>query len=421
MNAVLAGAEIAVVRVRPPRVEHLVERKRWGAAALAALQSNPERFLATVQVGITLVAVGSGAYGEARFAGALAAVLSRVPLLAPYASSVALVAVVIVVSYLSIVLGELVPKSLALRVSERYALLVAQPLLLFAYFAKPLVWLLSESSNAILRPFGDRTTFSEGRLGAEELRDLVDEAAASGSVDRRAADIASRAIAFSRLDAGQVMVPRNRVRGIPLGASADEVVRAFAEEGLTRMPVYRQTLDEIVGYVVVKDVLAMIAERHLVVLDDAIRPAHFVPETLPAPQLLQEMQERRVTLAVVVDEHGSVAGIVSLDDLLEELVGELFSEYRAPEELVRVLPDGSAIVRGHAPVREVNRLLGLSLEEHEAWNTIAGLCIALAGRIPPRGSALESSDGTRLEVVEASRHLVRLVRVVPPASRADEP
>jgi magnesium and cobalt exporter, CNNM family len=417
-NGVFAGAEIAIISIRKTRLEQLVEEGRASARAVKQLREQPERFLATVQVGITVVGATAAAFGGAALAHRLAPYLAAVALLEPYAEPVALAIVVAIVSFLSLVFGELVPKSIALRASERYALLVARPLLALSQVARPIIWALTAVSNAVLRPFGDRTTFTEARLSVEEIEQLVHEAGKAGALDAPTAEIASRALAFRDLTAGDVMVPRSRVVALSRDAPQEDLKRMLLEEGRSRMPVYDGSLDEIVGYVMAKDLAAMAWERQLIVLDDLLRPVLFVPESAKAVHVLREMQRRRTQLAVVVDEHGGVAGILTLEDLVEELVGDILGEQEQPEALFQKEPGGTALVRGDAPIREVNRALDLDLAEGEGYTTIAGLCIALAGSMPERGARLRAADGTQIEVVEASPRMVRLVRLWPPAAQA---
>jgi putative hemolysin len=416
VNGIFAGAEIAVISLRKSRLTQLVEEGRVGAQSVLALRDDPERFLATVQVGITVVGATAAAFSGASLAARLTPVLERVPAISHVAEDVALAIVIALVSYLSLVFGELVPKSLALRASEAYALLVARPLRTVAWLARPLIWALTRSSNLVLRPFGDSTSFSEARHSPEELQQLVEEAGKTGSLDEGTSEIASRALDFGGLTAADVMIPRNRVNGIPRGASPAEVRRMFLEEGHSRMPVYEGTLDNIVGYITARDVLAVAWQSDLVVLEDILRPPLFVPTTAPAIRVLKELQRRHMRIAFVVDEHGGLAGLVTLEDLVEELVGDLFSEDEKPEEAVRKEADGSAIVRGDLPIRDVNRLLGLELPEGETWSTVAGLVVALADGIPARGTKVRS-DEVVLEVVEASPRAVHEVRIrtEPPA------
>ncbi|MFO0584613.1 MAG: hemolysin family protein [Anaeromyxobacter sp.] len=418
VNGLFSGAEIAVVALRRTRLAQLVEEGRPAARAAQRLRAQPEAFLATVQIGITVVGATAAAFGGASLAKRLEPVIGAVPAAAPYAGELALGLVVALVSYLSLVLGELVPKSLGLRASERYALLAAQPLLALSTLARPLVWLLTASSNVVLRPFGDRTTFTEARLSVEEIEQLVDEAGRAGTLDPPTAEITARALAFRDLTAQDVMVPRARIVGLPRDASQDELRQRLLEEGRSRMPVYGETLDDVVGYVLAKDLAVMAYEKHLIVLADIVRPVHFVPASAKAANVLRELQRRRTQLAIVVDEHGGVAGMVTLEDLVEELVGEIVGEAEEPEPLLRREPGGTALVRGDAPIREVNRELGTELPEGEGYTTVAGLCISLAGAVPERGQKLKAPEGTEIEVVEATPRLVRLLRLRPPAPEA---
>jgi putative hemolysin len=418
---VLAGAEIAVVALRKTRIRELVEAGSGSARAVQALREQPERFLATVQIGITVVGATAGAFGGATFAEDLEPLVERVPALAPHAREISIGLVVSLVSYLSLVLGELVPKSLALKASERYALLIGRPLVWLSNAARPFVWFLTLSSNAVLRLFGDRTSFMEGRLSAEELQDLVGEATRAGTVHPDAAEIASRALEFQELTAADVMVPRHQVVALPRNASSEEIRALLLEKSHSRFPVYEGDVDHVVGYIHLKDVLALAWEEKLFVLEDLLRPPHFVPDSKQAVELLAEMRRQRLPLVMVVDERGSMAGIVTLEDLVEELVGEIFSEHahQAPERFRRE-PDGSVVVLGNVPVRDVNRELGFELPDDGDWATLAGLCLSLAGRIPKVGDQLRTANGYRLEVVDATPRRVRSVRVHPPAPASSE-
>lgn len=412
LNGALSGAEIAILALRSSRLQHLVQAGSGGARSVKRLRDNPERLLATVRIGLTVVGATAAAFGGSTVAPRLADVLRGVPAVAGSAEEIALAAVVVVVSYLSLVLGELVPKSLALRWSERYALLSGRPLRGLSWLARPFVWLLTGSANLLLRAFGDRTTFSEARLSPEEIQELVDEATKAGSVDPGVGEIASRAIDFADVCAAHVMVPRGRVIGIPRGAGAEELKRVILEEGHTRMPVYEGTIDKVIGYVTIGDLIALLWQSELIVLEDVVRPAYFVPKTTRAVELLGEMKRRRTQLAVVVDETQTMVGIVTLEDLLEELVGDIFSEdEEVPPATLRHEGEGAVVVLGDVSVREVNRELGLLLPEGEGWSTIAGLCLELAGRIPAPGDVLDAPDGTKIEIVDATPRHIGSVRL----------
>ena len=423
LNGVLAGAEIALVSVRKSRLEFLATEKRGGAEAARKLRRDPERLLATVQIGVTVITEAAAAFSGGSLAKGIEPWFASIPFLAKSAHEIALGVTIAGVAFLTLWIGELVPKSLALRNAEKYGLLVSRPLLALSWILQPAVWFLTLASNLVLRIFGDKTTFAESRLSPGEIQQLVDEATEAGSVDPQAGEIASRAIDFADLTASQVMVPRHKVAGLPHNATNEELRQIVLEHGHTRMPVYDGMIDNVVGYVTIRDLMALIVEDRLLVLDDVIRPAFIVPEAMRAVDLLSEMKRRKVQIAIVVDELGATSGIVTTEDLVEELVGEISSEYDAdkPSPVVREA-SGAALVRGDLPIRELNRELDLELPEGEGWSTLAGLCLELAGHIPKPGEKFTAPEGTRLEIVAATPRSIKTVRVIPaPPERSSQP
>jgi putative hemolysin len=415
-NGLFAGAEIAILSVRKTRLREFIRRRDKRALAIKKLRDHPERFLATVQIMITLAGTAAAAYGGARLEKTLSKDFESIGL----GHGASLATVIIIIVFVELVLGELVPKSLALRYSDRYSFLTARPLLALSVVMRPVVWMLTVASNLVLRMFGDRTTFTEARLSRDELQQLVEEAAKTGSVDPRASEIASRALGFGEVTVAEVMVSRNRVVALRRGAPPDEVQRVILEEGHSRMPVYDGSIDNIIGYVVARDVLALAWEKGLVVLEDILRPAHKVPESTRALDLLREMQRRRTQMAVVLDDHGGISGLVTTEDLIEELVGDIMSEDDVPEVFFTREPGGTILVQGWASVRKVNRDLHLDLPVGKDRTTIAGLCMSLAQAIPQAGEKLATDNGTVLEVIEASPRRVRRVRIHPVAHEGDE-
>lgn len=411
-----AGAELAVLSMRRTRLRELIDSGSRSAKSVEGLRKDPERFLATVQIGITVIGATAAAFGGASISTRFAGVLTGLGVPEARADDIAFAVVVAFVSYLSLVLGELVPKSLALRAGERYALLIGRPLHGLSWLMRPVVWFLTASSNVVLRLFGDRTNFTEGRLSAEELQQLVEEAARHGTLDPRAGEIASRAFEMGDLTLGEVMVPRERIVALRRHSNAEVIRQVLLEHGHSRMPVYEDTLDNVVGYVIAKDLLGVAWEGNLIVLEDVMRQPFFLVETMRAMDALKELQRRRMQLAVVVDERGSVVGLVTVEDLVEELVGDILSESETPEELVKREGATRAVVQGTANLRDVNRTLGLDLDEDQDYSTVAGLCIALAGgAIPEQGAKLTTKDGLVLEVLDATPRRVRTVRFHLPA------
>lgn len=416
VNGLFAGAEIATVTLRKTRIEQLLLEGKRSARAVAELRGNPERFLATVQVGITVVGIAAAAYGGETLAVRLSKVLEGAPYVGAYAHSIAFAVVVTVLSYFSLVLGELVPKSLALRASEPYALLVGRPLLALANIARPVVWLLTQSSNAVLRIFGDRTSFTESRMSPDELKALLEEAGAAGEIDPSASEIATRALELADLTASEVMVPRKAIVAIEKGGTVAELRRLFAGRYHTRLPVYQGSIDSIVGIVSIHDAFERGGEG---TIDHLIRPAMFVPEQTRAVDLLPRLQAAEEEIAIVVDEHGGTAGLVTRIDVAEELFGHASD---APPggsgESIRRDADGSVTILGTAPLREVNRALDLRLPEDGDWSTMGGLCVGLAGRIPKKGEHIAVPNGPTLEIADASPRRVRAVRVRLPSDGA---
>lgn len=409
-NGLFAGAEIAVLSLPPAKLQEGVRRRDRRALAVGALRGHPERFLATVQIGITVIGAAAGAFGGATLAADLAPVVAGLGF-EESADEIAFAIVIALVSWLSLVFGELVPKSLALRFSRTYAFTIARPLLGLSKVMRPLVWFLTFCSNLVLRLFGDRTTFTETRVSRDELRQLVEDAARVGSVHPETSEIASRALGFEDVTVGELMVPRASIVAVPRGAPTAEVQRVLLEEGHSRMPVYDGAPERIVGYIVARDVLSLSWERELVVFDDIIRPAYLVDERQRAVDVLRDMQRRRVQMAIVCDEHGGLAGLVTFEDLVEELVGDIFSEGQDEEPALAWGVDGTVVVPGTMLVRRLNRELDLEVPAGPERTTIAGVCIALAQGIPAAGQRLIAEDGTALEVVDATARRVRHVRI----------
>jgi putative hemolysin len=413
VNGVFAGAEIALIAMRRTRLRELAAEGSRGARAALSLRERPERLLATVQIGITAVGATAAAYGGSTLAQDLAPALREYGL-DRSADATALGLVVVAITYLSVVLGELVPKSLALQAAEGYALAVSRPLVGIAALMQPLVWLLTTSANLVLRLFRDSTTFTEARHSPEELQQYVEDAAESGTLDPRAGEIASRAFEFGDLPVSAVMVPRRQIVAIDASAPPEAIRDAILQGGFARFPVHDGHLEGVRGYVLAREVLGVLATGRPLDLGALVRPVHFVPDTTPAAAALKELQRLRTPMALVVHEVGAVVGLVTIEDIVEELVGEIMSEDDEPPPSIESGEDGSYIVQGSLAVHEVNRALGIALPDEEA-DTVGGLCVARRGWIPRAGERFEFPDGAVLEVLEATPRRVVSVRVRRPA------
>lgn len=424
LNGVFAGSEIAMLAVRKTRLKELADGGQRSAAVALRLRQDTECLLATVQVGVTVVGAATAVFGGMRFAEPLTEALIGWGV-GEYAPQIAFALVVSALSYLSLVLGELVPKSLALQRSERFALISARGLFWLSKVARPVVWLLTKSSNLVLWPLRDRTSFSETRLSSEELRQLVEEAAKSGSLNAEVADIASRAIDFGSLAVHALMVPRTRMVSLPESATRGEILRIMRQDRHTRYPITGSTDDDIAGYVVARDVLERMAQYPHAVEIDLLALARELPtcrEQAPAIDVLRRLQHGRTPFAVVIDEHGSTAGIVTVEDLAEELLGEIREEDEDDSSPLRRESEYVLLVRGDMPLQELGRELSLDLEPRPGATTVAGLVIQTAGRIPKVGERFAIFPRLEAEVTDATIRQVRGVRLhLTPVRTSDEP
>jgi putative hemolysin len=409
-NGLFAGAEIAMLSVTKARLTERAEEGDGSARVALALRDQPERFLATVQVGITVIGATAAAFGGASLARRATTALRGAGLGPKLAEDLALAGVIALVSYLTLVVGELVPKSLALRYAERYTLIAARPLAVVATLARPVVWFLTKSSNVLLRLFGDRTSFAESRLSPEELQQLLEEACTAGTLDRRAGEIAVRALEVVGLHVDAVMVPRSDIVVLRRAELRDDLVSALRRAPHARYPVVDDHIDSAVGYVAVRDVAALLSEPGAD-LTKAIQPPWFVPEARPALEVLEEMQRNGTPLALLVDELGSVSGLVTLEDLLEELVGEIRDATRRETPLIERESNEAIVVSGRMPVHDLNRAAHLELPEGPGFTTIGGLVIARVGRIPRQGTIVDVEDA-KLEVLEVTPRRVAKVRII---------
>lgn len=409
VNGMFSGAEIAILSIRKTRLQELADRGSRGARAVLRLRANPERLLATIQVGITVIGATAAAFGGATLQQPLAEWLATHGA-GRHASNIALGIVVAGISYLTLVIGELVPKSLALRVGERYALLAGLPLLGLAGLARPLVWLLAGSSNLVLRLFRDHTSFTETRVSPQEIQQLVEEATQAGTLHPEAAEIAARAVDLGIIKVSAVMVPQIDMITLDVDGDPVEIRKTMLRSRLRRFPVYEEQSDNIIGYATLHEVLEAY-DRGETTIRGVIREAKFVPETARAVDVLRELQTERFGMALVVREQGAIAGLVTVEDLVEEAVGEIFSEHEPQVVKYRELPDGSVLVDGSISVHELNRELGLELPLGPRWSTVAGLAIALHGSLPAPGTRLRVDEHVEIEIVDATSRRVRRLKL----------
>jgi putative hemolysin len=407
-NGFFSASEIAIVSARRGRLEQRAKQGHKGAQVALHLSEHPDRFLATVQVGITLIGTFSAAFGGASLSRPLALWFGQFPFLAPYADALSLIAVVLFITYLSLILGELVPKQLALQSAERVASFMAPFMTLLSQVARPLVALLTTSTNLVLLVLGQRRTL-EQHVTEEDIAYLIQEGKASGAVEDHEEDFIEHVFRFSDSPIRAVMTPRSEIIAINVADTTQEsVVEQFASSGFSRLPLYRDSLDEIIGIVYAKDLLAKQSETPLDISTIA-RPPLIVSEYTPIEDLLTRFRQDGMHMAIVIDEYSQTLGLVTLEDLLEELVGEILDEYDQPEEGAFVQRnDGTWLVDAMVNHTVVRERFGLPKVEHPRYTTLAGMLLAYFKHIPQVGESITigsvyfevvDMDGKRIDKV----------------------
>jgi putative hemolysin len=392
-------------------VDALVAEGSKAARRLKDLQEHMDGFLATVQIGITLMATLAGIAGGYLAAHYVEPFFERLAaaewIPAAFAATVVVGAAIV---YVELILGELVPKALALRFTETVALLAAPPLWWMARLSRGVVVVLTRSTHAVLwlmgiRDFGRRAFVSE-----EEIRHLVTEGRHQGVLDRSEEELIHSVFEFSETPVKKVMVPRPKIFALDVQTPPGQVEALIVESGYTRIPVHAGSPDDVIGLVYIKDVLRQMEKRQPVVLRKILHPVHFVPETKKVGELLKDLQKRRTHMALVIDEHGSLAGLVTLEDLLEEIVGEIQDEYDWEEKPVERLRDGSLVVEGTVPVADLREQYGVPIPESPEFDTVAGFMLDSLGVVPRGGEVVELSVH-RLTVVDVEKNRILRVKI----------
>jgi putative hemolysin len=410
LNALFAGTEMALVSLREGQLRRL-ERRGAAGQLVAALARDPNRFLATIQIGITL----AGFLASATAAVTLAEpVVPLLEFLGGWARPVAIVIITMTLTFLTLVFGELAPKRVAMQHAERWAMLVARPLNTLATISRPVVWLLSKTSDLAVRVLGGDPDKQREEITPAEIRDLV--AAHHGFTAEQQLIIAG-AVEITERVLREVMVPRRDVYTIDAETSGAEARAQLADSGHTRAPVVRHgDLDEVVGVVNLRDLV--VAEVDTVA--EVARPAFLLPDSLHVATALRRFKAEREQLALVVDEHGAVDGIVTLEDLVEEVVGEIYDETDRDVVGVRRDPDGTLVLPGAYPLHDLPDVgVDLNRRPNGDFTTIAGLIIAELGRLPTRPGERVTLDGWTAEVAEIDRRAITRIRLTPARSGRD--
>jgi putative hemolysin len=403
-NAFFVAAEYGLVTSRRTRILELQHEGNRRARQVMKITGNPPRFIAAMQLGVTMTSLGIGALGEQVLAHKFDSFM---------ASVLAVIVALLIVTYLHVVIGELVPKGIALGHPERTALAVSAPVRAFFTIFAPLVWLLQESSSFLLRALGLQPPGAEHEAHSEaELRMLLSSSAEQGEIEHEEQEMLYKVFDFADKEVADVMVPRPEVVAISIALPAEEALKAVLDSPYTRYPIFRDSLDDIVGVLHIRDLIEAMHDRGIVSVDleTLVRPAYMVPETKDLGPLLAEFRRTNQHMAIVIDEYGSMEGIVTLEDLLEEIVGEIEDEFDLPDETIERIDEDTIRIDGTFPIDDFNEQFDCDLPD-EDYHTVAGFVFGELGRTAEPGDEVrhngllfnvDSVEGQRIDRLQVT-------------------
>jgi putative hemolysin len=409
-NGFFACSEIAIIAAKRTRMKQLMDEGNKAAKIVHQLQGDPDRFFATVQVGITLVGALTGAVGGVAAVESLKPLIQEIPYPALQRASeaIALGIVVVLITYFSLILGELVPKSLAFRYADGIALRVAVPIDWLSRLSSGAIRVLTISSRLLLRPFGGSMPFERPFVSEEELKLLLKEARERGIFSHTEQELIHSVFEFTDISVREVMVPRPKIHAIQVSTPIEQVIQYMEESKFSRYPVYGESINEILGILYYKDFFGALAKKEPVVLRHLVHPVYYIPETMKVSHLLKELQRRRTQMAIVINEYGSVEGLVTMEDLVEEIVGEIQDEYDTEERPVERLKDGSLAIDASLSVRDLREDYGLAIPESSEYETLGGFVMAQLQDMPRVGEIIQHGEHRFTIVDMEGRRIVKV-------------
>jgi len=421
LNGYLAGTEIAVVTARKSHIKELAESGNKNAQVFLKLKEEPDRFLATIQIGITTVGVLASAVGGVAAVKVIEPFLRALPLswLTHAAQPIAIGIVVVLITYFSLIFGELIPKSIALMHPETIGLWTAKSIDTFSKFASIFVKILTFTTSIILSPFGRKTFTERAYVTEEEVKMLIKEGGQHGIFEPTEEKMLHSVFEFTDISVKEVMVPDTRMVSLPIDLSLKEIMSLIEQEQFSRYPVYAKELNDIRGILHAKDFLNALAKTGQVDVRKIMKSPFFVPETMKISLLLREMQKRRSHMALVVDEYGGISGLVTIEDLLEELVGEIHDEYDTESPVVQI-GSGQMLIDASISLRDLKEDYHVQLPESPDYETLGGLLITLLQKMPQVGDEVVVEE-KRLRVVEMVGKRIAKIRLqeLPPTPKEE--
>ncbi|MFA6257198.1 MAG: hemolysin family protein [Candidatus Paceibacterota bacterium] len=391
LNGFFSMSEIALVTIRKTRVGALVKQGNKRAKVVQYLQKNPEDLFATIQIGISVITIAASAFAGASLAADLEMILekSNFNFIVSNSSTISFGLVVALVSYVNITIGELIPKSIGLRYAESVALLAAYPVWGLSKLSRGLIKILNVSSNLFLKLFKDSTTFMESRLSEEEIRTLISEGTKAGTIEPMEHSLIENVFNMSDTSVDKIMVPRASITALNIADSGELIVQKAVESGYSRIPIYQGDLNNTIGILYTKKLLPELRKENPdISLKEFLVPPYFVPSTMKTSEVLKRMQRKKAHVALVTNEHGEVEGLVALEDVLEEIVGDIDDEI--DETDVKIKEDSMGFtVLGNTSIVDFNKYFQADLPEHENFNTVAGFILEKLERFPKPGDVVE--------------------------------
>ncbi|MDF2891377.1 MAG: Hemolysins-related protein containing domain [Clostridia bacterium] len=407
VNAFFAASEMAIVSVRQARLKPLIDNGNKAAMIVSRFLEEPSKLLSTIQIGITFAGFLASAIGAQSLSSSLAIFLRNlnIPVITASAPVISTLIVTAVIGFFTIVLGELVPKRLALEKSDKIALMVAKPIKILFTIVSPAVRLLAFMTNVIAKLLGGSNTVDNSQITEEEIRLMINVGEEKGIFQETETNMINSIFEFDNTAAKEVMTPRTHIIAVSVEATVDEILEIIVEENFSRIPVYENSIDNIIGLLYVKDLFALIKKstEWEISLRDLIRPAYFVPEYKKIDELFKEMQKSKTHIAIVIDEYGGTAGLITIEDLLEEIVGNIFDEYDDVVLEYEQIDENTYLVDGLLSISEINDIMHLDLPEEE-FDTISGMILSLSGKMPEVGEEVQFDDvAFRIEEVDDKR------------------
>jgi putative hemolysin len=413
LNGFFACSEIALISVRKTRVLSLAKQGNRRARVIKQLQQNPESLFATIQIGISVITIAASAFAGSSIAGNFSQYLSttKIFFVAQNSYAISFITVVGLVAYINLIIGELVPKSLGLRYAETFALFAAYPIWWLSKISYWLIRLLTASSNLILKPFKDSTNFMESRLSEEEIRTLLAEGQKAGTIEAHEHSIIENVFELSDQTVGRIMVPRTQITAFDIGSPVQNIIRQAIDSGYSRVPIFQGNLNKIEGILYTKKLLSKIhTDLSQTDIQMFLVPPYFVPNTMKISDVLQRLQRKKLHMALVTDEHGEIEGLVTLEDVLEEIVGDITDETDEAGKGIIKQEDGSFLVAGELSILDFNKHFKSELPETADFTTVSGFILYKLGRFPDVGDVVIFND-LEFTVKETTMRTVKMVAV----------